>query len=323
MGALPLCSHSLGSRYLAAFFGVAAHRSLEGLSLFPPSKRPVNPARFIFARVSTVDLSSINRAAMSAKEGYWWINGIAVALSLVIASMSWSAYDDIGQPERALVCIVAQALAIALAILGRRALTGQMPVSAIAAGVLAGGCAWWASHGLALAWYDDAERNGEPMVIFLAALEPALFLLAEHVKEGREALRAAHEKNERELADELAEIRRRSANAEPKRPASRPFQPKVVEGGRPASQISHVGQSVAGAVAVSATVAGVVADRPADAASFQPPPLEQVSHSQQTWASREAHAAALLKGGLSQRAVVRETGLSRYMVGQIAKVEAA
>ena len=196
------------------------------------SKRRINLARFTFARVSTVDLSSINRAAMSAKEGYWWINGIAVALSLVIASMSWSAYDDIGQPERALVCIVAQALAIALAILGRRALTGQMPFSAIAAAILAGGCAWWASHGLALAWYDDAERNGEPMVIFMAALEPALFLLAEHVKEGREALRAAHEKNERELAEELADIRRRSANAEPKRPASQPFRPEVVEGGR-------------------------------------------------------------------------------------------
>ena len=284
------------------------------------SKRRINLARFTFARVSTVDLSSINRAAISAKEGYWWINGIAVALSLVIASMSWSAYDDIGQPERALVCIVAQALAIALAILGRRALTGQMPFSAIAAAILAGGCAWWASHGLALAWYDDAERNGEPMVIFMAALEPALFLLAEHVKEGREALRAAHEKNERELAEDLADIRRRSANAEPKRPASQPFRPEVVEGGR---SVSHVGQSVAGAVAVSATVAGVVADRPAEAASFQPPPLEQVSHSQQTWASREAHAAALLKGGLSQRAVVRETGLSRYMVGQIAKGEAS
>jgi hypothetical protein len=195
-----------------------------------------------------------------------------------------------------------------------------MPFSAIAAAILAGGCAWWASHGLALAWYDDAERNGEPMVIFMAALEPALFLLAEHVKEGREALRAAHEKNERELADELAEIRRRSANAEPKRPVSQPFRPEVVEGGRSASQI---GQSVAGAVAVSATVAGVVADRPAEAASFQPPALEQVSHSQQTWASREAHAAALLKSGLSQRAVVRETGLSRYMVGQIAKADAA
>lgn len=269
--------------------------------------------------MSAVDLSSINRAAFAAKEGYWWINGIAVALSLVIASMSWSAYEGAGQPERALVCIVAQALAIALAILGRRALTGQMPFSAIAAAILAGGCAWWASHGLALAWYDDAERNGEPMVIFLAALEPALFLLAEHVKEGREALRAAHQKNERELADELAEIRRRSANAEAQRPASQPFQPKVVEGGRPAS---HVSQPLAGALAVSASVAGVVADRPAEAAGVDLPRLEAVNHSERTWASPEAHAAALLKQGLSQRAVVRETGLSRYMVGQIAKAAA-
>jgi hypothetical protein len=265
--------------------------------------------------MASVDLSSINRAALSAKEGYWWINGIAVALSLVIASMSWTAYDVAGQPERALVCIVAQALAIALAILGRRALTGQMPFSAIAAGLLAGGCAWWASHGLALAWYDDAERNGEPMVIFLAALEPALFLLAEHVKEGREALRAAHEKSEREMAEELAAIRARSASQPASQPKRQPFQPAVVEGGRPASQI---GQSVAGAVAVSATVAGAVADRPAEAASVQPPRLEAVSHSHRTWASAEAHAAALLAEGLSRRAVAEQTGLTRYKVGQIA-----
>lgn len=277
--------------------------------------------------MASVELSSLPRAALAAKEGYWWINGIAVALSLVIATMSWSAYEAIGQPERALVCIVAQALAIALAILGRRALTGQMPVSALAAALLAGGCAWWASHGLALAWYDDAGRNGEPMVIFLAALEPALFLLAEHVKEGREALRAAHEKNERELAEELAAIRGRSANAEPKRPANRPasqpFQPVVVEGGRPAAEISQPASRsashVAGAVAVSATVAGVVADRPAEAVEFQPPQLKPAIHSEQTWASPEAHAAALLASGLSQRAVVRQTGLSRYKVGQIAQ----
>jgi hypothetical protein len=272
----------------------------------------------------SVSLSSLPRAALAAKEGYWWINGIAVALSGVIASMSWSAYGEIDQPERALVCIVAQALAIALAILGRRALTGQMPLSAALAAALAGGCAWWASHGLALAWYGDAGRNGEPMVIFMAALEPALFLLAEHVKEGRETLRAAHEKQERELAEELAAIRARSANAEPKRPADQPVsQPhkfEVVEGGRPAS---HIGQQVAGVVAVSATVAGTVADRAADVAGFQPPLVEAVSHSQQTWPSAEAHAAALLAQGMSQRAVVRETGLSRYMVGVIARSAAA
>ena len=129
-------------------------------------------------------------------------------------------------------------------------------------------------------------------------------------------------------------MKRTSANWPKSWPTSAAGRPMPNRNGQPAShfgqrwskvagQVSHVSQSVAGAVAVSATVAGVVADRPAEAASFQPPPLEQVSHSQQTWASREAHAAALLKGGLSQRAVVRETGLSRYMVGQIAKGEAS
>lgn len=158
-----------------------------------------------------MNLSSLPRAALATKEGYLWINAIALALSCVIAWMSWDAYSAAGQPDRALVCIVSQGLAIALAILGRRALTGQMPLAALASAVLAGGCAWWASHGLALAWYDNAERNGEPMVIFMAALEPALFLLAEHVKEGRETLRAAHEKAEAETASELAAIRAREA----------------------------------------------------------------------------------------------------------------
>lgn len=159
--------------------------------------------------MSTVALSSLNRTALAAKEGYWWINGIALALSCVIARMSWSAYESIDQPDRALVCIIAQAVAIAAAILARRALTGQMQASALAALVLSGGCAWWASHGLALAWYDDAERNSEPMVVFMAVLEPLLFLLAEHVREGRQALRAAHHKDEAETAAELARVRER------------------------------------------------------------------------------------------------------------------
>jgi hypothetical protein len=66
-----------------------------------------------------------------------------------------------------------------------------------------------------------------------------------------------------------------------------------------------------------------VADRPAEAVNHQPPVAEIISHSEQTWPSAEAHAAALLRNGLSQRAVVRETGLSRYMVGVIAKAAAA
>ncbi len=129
---------------------------------------------------------------------------------------------------------------------------------------------------------------------------------------------AASEAAERE---ELSAIRKAERSAT--RPPRQPFQPEVVDGGRPAGQISHVSQPVAGAVAVSAAVTGILADQPADAASFQPPALEMVSHSEQTWASAEAHAAALLKAGQSERAVARTTGLSRYKVGQLKEVAAA
>lgn len=162
-------------------------------------------------------LSSLSRAALSTKEGYLWINAIAVVLSIVIAAMSWEAYGQVGELDHAMVCIVSQALAIALAILSRRAITAQMPLAAFAAFALACGCAWWSSHGLALAWYDDADLNGEPMVIFMAALEPALFLLAEHIKEGREVLRVAHAKAEAEEAEALARARARDAAADKER----------------------------------------------------------------------------------------------------------
>lgn len=162
-------------------------------------------------------LSNLPRAALAAKEGYWWINAIAVVLSIVIAWMSLIAYNDLGQADHAMVCIVCQALAIALAILARRAITAQMPLAALGAFLLACGCAWWSSHGLALAWYDDAERNGEPMVIFMAALEPGLFLLAEHVREGREVLRVAHAKAEAEEREALARARERDALADRER----------------------------------------------------------------------------------------------------------
>lgn len=162
-------------------------------------------------------LSSLSRAGLATKEGYLWINAIAVVLSGVIAAMSWDAYGRLDQLDRAMVCIVSQALAIALAILARRGITAQMPLAALSAFALACGCAWWSSHGLALAWYGDADRNGEPMVIFMAALEPGLFLLAEHIKEGREVLRVAHAKAEAEEAEALARARARDAAADKER----------------------------------------------------------------------------------------------------------
>lgn len=271
--------------------------------------------------MSAVDLSSINRAAMSAKEGYWWINGIALALSVVIASMSWTAYTDPGvdEPQRAVACIIAQAVAIATAILARRAITAQMGVSALAAGGLAAGCAWWASHGIALAWYGDQERNGEVMVLFLAVLEPALFLLAEHVKEGREALRTAQAKADREMDEALADARAKSAANR----ATPPAQPgddrqagegatihrlKLVE--RPADQPLQPAES---------TATGENARQAGDASGDQPvdelPRLEVPAHTARTFADPEAHARHLITNeGVRHRNELarRARGLSTY-----------
>ncbi len=217
-------------------------------------------------------LSSLSRAGLATKEGYLWINAIAIVLSLVIAVMSWNAYDQQGQADHAMVCIVSQALAIALAILARRAITAQMPLAAAAAFALACGCAWWSSHGLALAWYEDAERNGELMVLFMAALEPGLFLLAEHISEGREVLRAAHAKAEAEEAEALKRAQERDALAAAERlarlaptPSAAPPAPAsniatLAGRARPkaaAKKPSHVARRVAaGVMAAAAGAAG-------------------------------------------------------------------
>jgi len=221
------------------------------------------------SNMSKVSLSELPRAALAAREGYWWINGIAIALSLVIARMSWVAYAALGQQDRALVCIVSQALAIALAILARRALTGEMPLAAVGAGGLAIGCAWWASHGLALAWYGDQNANSQPMVVFMAALEPALFLLAEHVREGRDPLRVAHAKAEADEAAELEAIRARQARRDAEEAARRgateaPAAPAVApDTSLPARRAAKAAGAtvVAGAVAVTGQTAAADAPR--------------------------------------------------------------
>jgi hypothetical protein len=258
--------------------------------------------------MSAVDLSSINRTAMSAKEGYWWINGIALALSAVIASMSWTAYAETQESQRAVACIIAQAVAIAAAILARRAITGQMGVSAIAAALLAGGCAWWASHGIALAWYGDQARNGEPMVLFLAALEPALFLLAEHVKEGREALRTAQEKADREEAEALAVARARDESYRQKSPDARRISQQAGDGAT-----IHRLKVVETAPQPGETSA--TGDQPAGQPVDELPPLAVPGHSAATFADSAAHARHLITvDGIHRRnELVRQVrGLSSY-----------
>lgn len=240
--------------------------------------------------MAAVDLSSINRAATAAKEGYWWINLAGLGLSLLIAKMSFTAYGA-EAIDKAWVCVTCQGLAIALAITARRALTGQMGFSAILAGAGAAGCAWWASHGLALAWAQGGDPANDWMVFFLTALEPGIFLLAEHVKEGRDALRVAQDKADREEAEALAAARLKDETNRSKS-TDRPADDRLTGEGATIHRLKLVDRPV------EATATDEIDRLADDASGGQPvdelPPLAEPDHSQRTFASPEAHARHLI-----------------------------
>lgn len=283
--------------------------------------------------MASVDLSSINRAAFAAKEGYWWINLAGLALSLLIAKMSFSAYGSSGfegSLDKAWVCVTCQGLAIALAILARRALTGQMLPEGLAAAAAAGGCAWWASHGLALAWAKGGDPANGWMVFFLTALEPGIFLLAEHVKEGRQALRVAQERDDRETADALAAARAKDESYRAKPPAqpgdnravgerSTVTRLKLVETARlPVDQPGDAGEiaQLPGEPGEVLTVARLAGDQPVE----QLPRLTAPDHSAGTFKDAEAHARHLITvEGVRHRNELarRARGLSTYKAARL------
>lgn len=151
----------------------------------------------------------------------------------------------------------------------------------------------------------EAAQSAFLLVFFLGSawIDPLLMWAVEETE--RASLKTAP-----------AETGQPPANAETQRPPRQPFRPEVVEGGhKPASD----GRQPVEASASSAKDQPLVAEPPASPASFAPPDLPIVSHSEKTWPNPEAHAADLLKQRVGQREVARVTGLTRYKVGQIAR----
>lgn len=253
-----------------------------------------------------VSLSSLNRAALAAREMYWWINGAAVVLSLVIAKMSVSAYAAIGQTDKALLCVTCQILGIVAAVLARRALTAQMPWIGALVGAGALGSAWWASHGLALAWTAGGDPANEWMVFFLTAFEPLLFLCAEHIKEGREALRAAQLKADADTAAELAAIRER-ADRSTERPRLATLDGIALGASGVALTVSGASAQVSD-IALPAAHLGAIASERA--------PIE----SSVNYPSARHHVLALMSGGVTKRAELhRITGVKPSTVSNWAR----
>jgi len=264
--------------------------------------------------MSRLSLSSLNRAALSAKEGYWWINAAGIALSLLIAKMSLSAYgfEDL---DKALICVTCQAVAIVMAILARRALTGQMVFEGLLAGAAAGGCSWWASHGLALAWAKGGDPANDWMVFFLTALEPGIFLLAEHVKEGRQTLRTAQEKADREEAEALAAARAKDEAYRQK--SALPGDTRQGGEGATVTRLKQVESARLPAGAADIITAGRLASDPS---VEELPPMTAPDHSAGTFANAEAHARHLItvEGVRHRNELARRVrGLSQYRAAQL------
>lgn len=242
----------------------------------------------------SVALSDLSRAALGGREQYGFVHVAAVCYVVIIGGFSVAAWGS-EEPFRAAMCAGAQLLAIVWAILGRRAMTGQMPVSAFLSAVGCVGCAWWAAQGIQHAWQSNGASVDMPMVVFLAAVEPGLFVLAEHIREGRDAVREAHKREETEQAETLKAIRERNA--------PRGFAAPVL--------------AASGGVAVAASPAG--AALPATV-GHPAPQIERapIVSTNTGYATAKAHAIAMKQANpyITEQEVARATGAGRSTVGK-------
>lgn len=156
-----------------------------------------------------------NRAALTKPESYGWVHALAGAYVVVVGGFAVVAWLDQDEPFRAVMCAGAQVLAIVCAILARRSFTGEMPWMGWLMVLFTGGCAYWSALGIEHAWSSNGAEASPLMVGFLAALEPLLFLAAEHIKEGRDALREQFRRDDAEQKAALEVARARDRNWAP------------------------------------------------------------------------------------------------------------
>ena len=233
----------------------------------------------------------VNRAALAKPESYGWIHAAAGAYVVAVGGFSVAAWVADGEPFRAILCAGAQALAIVCAILARRGFTGEMPAMGWLMVVVSGACAFWAAVGIEHAWESNGQHVETGMVAFLAALEPILFLSAEHIKEGREALREKARRDDAELAAAL----------EAARAKDRQWGPRL---------------ATAGGVAVATVAPAAESAVAAPPSAAHPPPVAAIVSTNTGHPTARAHAMALMRDSpwMSRRAIARQVGVHHSTV---------
>lgn len=253
-----------------------------------------------------------------------WLTGCAVLLcGLGFVAPAFSANGEVHWLALAVGLFLSAGCALCLLLSNASAANAQIYFASGrwlsglgAAGVFLGGGAvsmtsmhtgWVVFSGWASGYPLPADEHMTWAFAFIAYVKPVVNWNIQALKDI---------KGEREAAELAAAKAEAAARQPPPQAPRQPFRPEVVEGGRP----SHVAATAVALVAASASQAQA---QPADLPPLQPPVLETVSHSAKTWADAAAHAEHLLKIGASQREVSRQTGLTRYRVGQIAGSVAA
>lgn len=273
---------------------------------------------------------------MSTERSYPWSTFCAWGLTGSVAVLGVAGAVAMFEPAANLdgVCVAAFAAMAAFAIAGANN-AAAAAMHALSAGgswrtwhwptlapaiVCAVGFAVASNIGVHLGWAILAANAAQPQhlpppwqidvaALFLCFAKPAMTW----VIEGRRTMdREAKAAADKAQADELAAIR--AANQAKNPPARQPFQPEVVEGGRTSAS---AGQRVALAAAAAAAV---IAPPAAQAVDLAAPAVQSTDQAPigGVWPSREAHARALLRDRQKERAVARETGLTRYKVSLLA-----
>lgn len=144
------------------------------------------------------------------EERYTATKVFALALSAVVAIYGFMGWFSAGEFFKAIVCLLAQGLAINSAIAARRAFSKGKPFHGLGGLTFTAGFALWSEQGLHHAWTADGSEISPLLTWFLCIVEPLLFWFTESVQLARKP------KTAEEAADEaLAEFRAEPVKRKP------------------------------------------------------------------------------------------------------------
>lgn len=145
------------------------------------------------------DFRRMETASPPQPERYAATKVFAVILSVIVAVYGFMGWLTDNEPFKAILCLVAQGLAINMAIAARRAFAKSKWGHGIGGLVLTVGFAFWSEQGLHNAWTMDGSEISPFLTWFLCGVEPVIFWFTESVQVAKRP-ETAEEIADRELA---------------------------------------------------------------------------------------------------------------------------